>query len=285
MKPGATALIVASRFGQLRRHRFDHPDHARLRGGVVGLARVAGDPRHRGDADDAAVGVRAGLPSSSASLIRSSLERLISISCAQRSSGIFAIVRSLVTPALWTTTSTPPAKSLGDRAGRVVGGDVERDRARRRSRPTTVRRSVGRLRDVEADDARRRRGRASSAIAAPIPREAPVTSADLAGQRRSQSISGDGGDAFADADHLAGDVGRARREQEAQGRLELVLGAGLDVDELRGRALAADLLAERADEALERALRGGGAGRARVRRRGAEDDDAAAALAAGRPPG
>ena len=34
-------------------------------------------------------------PSSSASSIRSSLERLISISCAQRSSGIFAIVRSL----------------------------------------------------------------------------------------------------------------------------------------------------------------------------------------------
>ena len=41
------------------------------------------------------------------------------------------------------------------------------------------------------------------------------------------------------AHDLAGDVGRARREQEAQRRVELVLGAGLDVDELDGRAARA----------------------------------------------
>ena len=116
-----------------------------------------------------------------------------------------------------------------------------------------------------------------AAIAAPIPREAPVTSAVLPGQRQVPVDLRRRGDALGDADHLAVDVGRARREQEAQGRVELVLGARLDVDELRGRALAADLLGERAGEALQRALGGVGAGRAGERRGGAEDDDPAAA--------
>ena len=92
------------------------------------------------------------------------------------------------------------------------------------------------------------------ATSAPIPREAPVTSATLPASGRSQSSSGwrsEGGD----PDDLARDIGRARREQEAQRRLDLVLGAGGDVDELRAGALA-DLLADRAGEALERALRG-----------------------------
>src|SRR5207248_2447721 len=39
-----------------RRVRLDQPDHAGLRGGVVGLAAVAGDAGHRGDADDPATG-------------------------------------------------------------------------------------------------------------------------------------------------------------------------------------------------------------------------------------
>ena len=60
---------------------------------------------------------------------------------------------------------------------------------------------------------------------------------------------------LADLDHLAGDVGGAGREQEAQGRVDLLLGALGDVDQLHGDA-AADLLAERAGEALQRPLRG-----------------------------
>ena len=258
MKPGATALIVAPRSASSGRQRFDHPDHAGLRGRVVGLAGVAGDPRHRGDADDAAVGGEQAA-SSRASLIRSSLERLISISVAQRSSGIFAIVRSRVTPALWTTTSTPSAKRSAIRSGAsgaVMSSSIAspsisavtapRSAAWGTSRPTTLAPSRARV----------------AAIAAPIPREAPVTSAVLPSSGRSQSRSGSGATPSPIRDHLAGDVGRARREQEAQGRVELVLGAGGDEHQLRGGAAAADLLAERAGEALQRPLRGGGAGRA-----------------------
>ncbi len=211
-------------------------------------------------------------------MIRSSLERLISISCAQRSSGIFAIVRSLVTPALWTTTSTPSAKLLGDPLRRVLGGDVEAerlavDRAGHRAQV------VGGLRDVEADDLGAVAGEgvgdrgADPARGAGDQRHLAVERALPVDLRRRR-------DAGADPDDLAGDVGRAGREQEAQGRVELVLGARGDVDELRGRAAAADLLGQRAGEALQRPLGGVGAGRAGFGRRRAEDDDAAAALQA-----
>ena len=40
---GGDGVDRRSALGQLRRQRFDHPDHAGLRGGVVGLAGVAGD--------------------------------------------------------------------------------------------------------------------------------------------------------------------------------------------------------------------------------------------------
>jgi hypothetical protein len=69
-------------------------------------------------------------------------------------------------------------------------------------------------------------------------------------------------------------------ERRTQGRLQLVLGTRLDVDQLRGRAAAADLLAERAGEALQRPLGGVGEDRARFGGRRAEHDDAAAALQA-----
>ena len=91
----------------------------------------------------------------------------------------------------------------------------------------------------------------TSAIAAPMPREAPVTSRDLAGERpvpvvRRVRTAG------ADADDLAGHVRRARRQQEPQRRLERRPPAR------RRRAArsrpARTSLAERADEALERAL-------------------------------
>ena len=135
----------------------------------------------------------------------------------------------------------PVGELGGDLLRRVVGGDVEPDRAaadRLGHRLAGRRPSGGMSRPTTSAPSRAR----VSAIAAPIPREAPVTSATLPASGWSQSIFGVGGDALADPDHLAGDVGRARREQEAQGRVELVLGAGLDVDELRGRAAAADLL-------------------------------------------
>ncbi len=72
-----------------------------------------------------------------------------------------------------------------------------------------------------------------AAIAAPMPREAPVTSATLPSSGRSQSSSGGPLARRPDPHDLAGHVGRARREQEAQRRVELLLGAGRDVDELR----------------------------------------------------
>ena len=52
-----------------------------------------------------------------ASLIPFPLERLISIGLLQRSSGILAIVRSRVTPALWTIRSTPSPSSRAIASG------------------------------------------------------------------------------------------------------------------------------------------------------------------------
>ena len=114
----------------------------------------------------------------------------------------------------------------------------------------------------------------TSAIAAPIPRAAPVTSATLPASGRSQS----GVSATAPAPtaiDLAVDVRGAAGEQEAQRRLDAVLGAGRDAQQLAGGA-AAQLLGGRADEALQRALGHRGARPARGVRRRAEDDQPAA---------
>ena len=114
----------------------------------------------------------------------------------------------------------------------------------------------------------------TSAIAAPIPREAPVTSATLPASGASQS-----GVAAATAspmlDDLPGHVGRAAREQEAQRRLDVALGARRDAHELRRRA-GAQLLRGGAHEALERALGDGGAGVGGRAGRGAEHEQPAA---------
>ena len=213
--------------------------------------------------------------SSSSSLMRSSLERLISISEVQRSSGIFAIVRSRVTPALWTTMSTPVGERRR-RSGRGASSSVMSSSiVSASSRSATSSRS-----SASAGTSSRTRSAPSRcrvvAIASPMPREAPVTRAVLPSSGRAQSISGAFATPGADLDHLAGDVGRAGREQEAHRRLDLRLGALGDVDELHGDA-AADLLAERAGEALQRPLRRRRAGR-QAGRRGAEHDDAAGAL-------
>ena len=122
--------------------------------------------------------------------MRSSLERLISISCAQRSSGIFASVRSLVTPALWTTMSTPSLKCAAIRSG-ASSAVMSRPIASPPMAPVTARRSSaagGMSRPTTLAPSRAR----VSAIAAPIPREAPVTSATLPSSGRSQSSFGAG---------------------------------------------------------------------------------------------
>lgn len=111
----------------------------------------------------------------SASLMRSSLERLISISELQRSSGILASVRSRVTPALWTSTSIPPARldSIADGASASV---MSSSSASPPSRPIRAARSslaAGTSTPMTSAPSRAR----TSAIAAPIPRAAPVTSA------------------------------------------------------------------------------------------------------------
>ena len=78
---------------------------------------------------------------------------------------------------------------------------------------------------------------------------------------------------LADPHDLAGDIGGLRRQEEAQRRLQL--GApGSQVEQLSGGPVA-DLLADRADEALERAL-GDRRGRGGAHlRRGAHHDHAA----------
>jgi hypothetical protein len=145
----------------------------------------------------------------------------------------------------------------GDSLGRVLGGDIELDRAAAERVRDGL--QVGRrLRDVEADDGGAVAGQGVGDRGADPSRGA----GDQCGLALERALPIDLGKrryALADADDLAGDIGRARREQEAQGRLELVIRAGGDVDELRGAAAAADLLAERAGEPLQRPLGGVGA--------------------------
>jgi hypothetical protein len=108
------------------------------------------------------------------------------------------------------------------------------------------------------------------------PAGGPGHQRDLAGQRPLdvEDGRGDPGGMAADPDHLAAHVRGLGGEQEREGRAQRVLGALGDVDELRGPAAAADLLADRAGEALQRALGDAlGVGRGGLGR-SAQDDDA-----------
>src|SRR5690242_9987161 len=78
-----------------------------------------------------------------------------------------------------------------------------------------------------------------------------------------------------DPDDLRGDVRRLGREEEAKRGLDLVLGAGLDVDQLRGRS-APGFLADRSAQTLERALRDRGLRRVAALGRSTEQDHATA---------
>ena len=173
-------------------------------------------------------------------------------------------------------------EALGDLLRRLGGGDVERERLAAQLADHPAQLLLG-LRHVEADDARAVACERRGDRRADPPRGAR-DERDPAGERALPVELRNRRDAGADLDDLAGDVGRARREQEAQRRGELVLGADGDVHELHRHAAGAHLLAERAGEALERALRGRGPARARLRRGGgAEHDHPAAALQAAEP--
>ena len=143
---------------------------------------------------------------------------------------------------------------VGDPRRRVLGGDVEGQRGRRRC-PSSPRCSSSAACGTSMPRTVAPSRCSTRAICSPMPRLAPVTSATLpvSGWAQSTVSAGVGRADGADADDLAGDVGRLGREQEAQRRGDGVLGVRGDVDELDGAA-AADLLAQRAGEALEGAL-------------------------------
>ena len=118
------------------------------------------------------------------------------------------------------------------------------------------------------------------AISSPMPRLAPVTSATLPARGRVQSVDlvGGHGAVGTDADDLARDVGRLGGEEEGERGGDRPVGGRSDVHELDGAA-AADLLAEGAGEALERAL-GDPLGPGALLGRRADHDDARAGLEA-----
>ena len=163
------------------------------------------------------------------------------------SSSIRPSVLSRVMPALCTTMSTPPWRS-------------RRWSASRAARPSAVMSSCSAVAaDAVGHRRRARRPRracrgsttcapsraSTSAIDAPMPRAAPVTSATLPSSGRSQSV-GRVDCAGADADHLAAYTYADRDDSRKRSVDSMAcLGAGRDVDELRGGA-AAELLADRA---------------------------------------
>ncbi len=186
-------------------------------------------------------------------------------------------VLSRVMPALWTTIPAPPWRSRRCVAS-VAGASAEVMSSCSELPPMrfAVRLSSSPMAPTSRQTTSAPSRASTSAIEAPMPRDAPVTSATCPASGCAQS-SGSRCVALPHADDLAVDVGRARREQKAQRGLGVGLGARRDVDQLRGGA-AADLLADRAHEALERALRRGGARRRRHLGRGAEHEHAAVGL-------
>ncbi len=205
-------------------------------------------------------------PSSSV-VIRSGAPRFTSITELQRSSSMRPSVLSRVMPALWTTMSAPPcSRARCEAIVRGASGSVTSSASSMpsprsgTSRPTTCAPSRSQDgRDRGADAARRAGHERHAAVERPLP---------VAHRRRVRA---------AHAHDLARHVGRARREQEPQRRLDRVLGARLDQHQLAGGA-AAHLLGDRAREALERALGDRLARRRAIAGRGAEHDHSPAAL-------
>ena len=161
-------------------------------------------------------------------------------------------------PALWTTTSTPPwrSRTCAASASGACSAVMSSCSAVPRTRLAVSARSApiaGMSRQIDGGAvAREHLGdrRADAARRAGDER-------DLAGERALPVLRGGSG-ARPDRDHLAVDVGGAAGEQEPQRRLDAVLRAGRDPDELR-RGAGAQLLGRGAREALQRALGDGGA--------------------------
>ena len=194
---------------------------------------------------------------SSSAVIRSGATRLTSSTEFQRSSSMLASCLSRVMPALCTTTSTPPwpvGEVLGDPLRGVLGGDVEGEvvAAELLGQRDQV---AGRLRHVHPDDGRAVAGEHPGDLLADAAGR-PGDEGDLAGQR-TLPVGLLGAASVADVPirttwpETYADFGESRNAERRRGR---ALGAGGDVDQLDGAA-AADLLAEAAGEALERALR------------------------------
>ena len=123
--------------------------------------------------------------------MRSSEERLMSRTMSHRSSFIPAIVLSRVTPALWTTTSTAPCSD--DRCSAIISPALppvmSRASAEPPMRPVTSLSSPSRAGTSRPTTCAPSRA-STSAIASPMPRAAPVTSAIRPSSGRSQSIFG-----------------------------------------------------------------------------------------------
>ncbi len=145
------------------------------------------------------------------------------------------------------------AQVLGDAVDRVGRGDVERQRGAADLRRRLGQR-LGGLFDVDQHDLRAVAGEHLGDLGADAPR-GTGDQRDLAVERL-VPVGGRHRVGGADVEHLAVDVGGLGRQQEAHGGLQPGgggLGVGGQVDQADRRA-ALQLLAERAGEALERAL-------------------------------
>ncbi len=188
---------------------------------------------------------------------------------------------SRVMPALWTTTSTPPCFSFRWCAIRCGASLPVMSRVIQSPSSSFIRVCSSLAACGTSTPTTVAPSRCSTrAICSPMPRLAPVTSAILpaSGLVRVGDLGRLRRAVRADPDDLAGDVGGLGGEQEAEGAGDRGLGALGDVDELDGAA-AADLLAEAAGEALERALRDA-LGAVDLLGRGAEHDHVRAGLEA-----
>ena len=179
--------------------------------------------------------------------MRSMLSRLTASTESHWSSLMRASVLSRVMPALWTTMS---AVALGEHAGRAVGRDVELQRGPADA-VGDLRQVLALGRDVDADHVR--------AVARQHLGDRRADAARRARDRRGlrPPAAGPSRPARGGRPRRPGSPARTRRPS---GRTAGSAASTRDrrqpddVHEVGGRAVA-DLLAERADEALERALR------------------------------
>ena len=215
--------------------------------------------------------------SRSSRVIRSGAVRLTAITEPQRSSSMLASFLSRVMPALCTTTSTPPNFSFTYWAIRCGASLLVMSRVRLSPPSSRVTSSSS----LAAWGTSMPRIVAPSrwstrAICSPMPREAPVTSATL--PVSGLSMLGTGSASVVPVAPIRTTwpetYARLGGQEEGERRVDRHLGALGDVHELDGAA-AADLLAERAGEALQGALRDPLRAGQQLRH-GAEHDDPAA---------